>query len=81
MFLPLFVFAFILMVPLVVSFILIRLCHIDETLPQARVPASYWGRYAGTVDAPGAGTVALHDPTKDLAAPTQIPTHALHWHP
>ncbi len=81
MFLPLFVFAFILMVPLVVSFILIRLCHIDETLPQARVAASYWGRYAGAVEAPGAGTVALHDPPKDLAAPTQIPTHALHWHP
>ena len=81
MFLPLFVFTLILMVPLIISLILIRLCHIDETLPQARVSAAYWGRYAGATEVAGAGTIALHDPTKDLAAPTKIPTHAVSWHP
>lgn len=81
MFLPVIVFALILTVPLIISFILIRLCHIDETLPLARVSASYWGRYAGATDSVGSGTIALHDPTKELTAPTQIPTHAVSWHP
>lgn len=80
MFLPVVVFALILTVPLFISWILIRICHVDETLPQARVSASYWGRYAGATES-GPSTIALHVPTIDRTAPTQIPPHAVSWHP
>ncbi|HEY9732707.1 MAG TPA: hypothetical protein V6C89_12390 [Drouetiella sp.] len=81
MFLPVVVFALILTVPLLISWVLIRICHIDETLPQARVSASYWGRYAGAAESVGPCTITLQDPTTDRTAPTQIPTHAVPWHP
>lgn len=81
MFLPVLVFAAILTLPIIISLILIKIVHIDETLPQARVPASYWGRYAGATEVLNAGTVALHDPTRDVTSPTNVPSHAVSWHP
>ncbi len=81
MFLPLFIFVAILIVPIIISLILIRIVHIDETIPQSHVSASYWGKYPGVGDAPYTGTIALHNPTINLDAPTKLPPHAVAWHP
>lgn len=81
MFLPVIVFAVILTIPLIISFVLIRICHTDEILPQSRVSAAYWGSYAGATEPAGPGSIALHNPTMDSTAPTQLTKHAVSWHP
>ena len=59
MFLPPQSFILLLLVPIVVSIVLIRLVDSKDAPPQARVPATYWGSYAGVASALPVGTIAL----------------------